>query len=152
MSYDVRGVLNQLVSHCMGLGVFSSVNQHEVKSAVRTGMAAAVWADRILPYPRGSGLESTTSRIVFTIRLYMPLVSASPDEVDPNMLEAVDILIDDLTGHFTLGGAVRAVDLLGESGDGLYAQAGYVDIDGTLHRCMDLHVPLLVNDTALQAP
>jgi hypothetical protein len=50
------------------------------------------------------------------------------------------------SGDFTLGDVVQEVDLLGEVGVPLRAQAGYITINQTMYRCMDITLPLIVND------
>jgi hypothetical protein len=44
------------------------------------------------------------------------------------------------------------VDLLGQFGTPLSAQAGYVNQDGRLFRIMTITLPLVVNDVWGQAP
>lgn len=146
MSLNVTAILDALVSHAAALGHFERVNSHEPASAPGNGLTAAVWAQQIAPVPAASGLASTTVRVVFNLRLFTTMLQEPADVIDPNMLAAVDALMAAYSGDFELGGLVRNVDLLGQHGVPLSAQAGYVQIDGTLYRVMDLAVPLICND------
>jgi hypothetical protein len=111
-----------------------------------------MWLDRITPYALASGLSATSALLVFNVRLFTKMLQYPQDAIDPKMIKAVDTLMDKYSGDFTLGGQVRNVDLLGESGFMLEAQAGYINQDNTLFRVMTLTVPLIVNDAWTQSP
>ena len=98
------------------------------------------------PYAIRSGLDATTVRAVFTVRIYMNMIQEPQDEIDINILDATDKLMEAYTGDFTLGGAVRNIDLLGAGGPGLSANAGYIEIDKRIYRAMTITVPVVVND------
>lgn len=152
MSLNVTGILDALVSHAMASGLFERVNGHEPASAPGHGLTAAAWADSIAPVPAASGLAATSARVVFNVRIYTSMLAEPADAIDPNMLAAVDQLMTAYSGDFELGGAVRNVDLLGQTGTPLSAQAGYLQQDGTLYRVMTLVLPVLVNDVWEQVP
>jgi hypothetical protein len=61
-------------------------------------------------------------------------------------------LIGAYSADFTLGGSVRNIDLLGEYGEKLGAQAGYITIGGVMYRIMTLTIPCIVNDMWEQVP
>lgn len=145
MSISIDEILDAVVSHAQRLGVFEKVNQHEPKNAPGNGLSAAVWVDRIEP-TRGSGLDSTTIKITFTMRLFTNMIQEPQDMIDPQMVKAVDLLLASFSDDFTLDGLIKNVDLLGSTGPGLLAQAGYVRIGSTLFRIMDITVPCMVND------
>lgn len=149
---NVLGILDALVSDAQTTGLFDKVNTHEPKSAPRSGLTMAVWLDRIEPYPQGSGLNSTSALLVFNARLFTKMTQYPQDAIDPNMIVAIDTLMRTYTGDFTLGGQIRNVDLLGETGYHLMAQAGYINQDNILYRVITLTIPLIVNDAWTQAP
>jgi hypothetical protein len=141
-----------LVSHAAASGYFDQVNKHEPKSAPGTGLNAAVWFETVGPYREGSGLNATTVRIVFTLRIYLPMLTEPQDYIDPHILEACDAMLAAYSGDFQLDGLIRNVDLLGESGTPLEAKSGYLDIDKTKLRVVDISIPLIVNDSWVQTP
>lgn len=143
---DVTGIVNQVVSHALSLGVFETVNGHEPRSAPGNGLTCAVWADEIGPLPAASGLAEETTLVTMNVRIYTSMFSQPYDDIDPNMMSAVDSLFNAYVGAFTLGGAVRNVDVLGEFGTGLIARAGYINQDGKLLRVMTITLPLVIND------
>jgi hypothetical protein len=149
---DVTGILNALVSDAETTGLFDQINTHEPKSAPRNGLTMAVWADRIEPYALASGLDATSAVIVFNARLFTKMLQYPQDSIDPNMIIAVDTLMNKYSGDFTLGDMIRNVDLLGETSFHLEAQAGYINQDNTLYRVMTLTIPLIVNDAWTQSP
>lgn len=146
MSFSARTILNAMVSHAESLGVFDVVNSHEPKNAPGNGTACAIWVQSLMPYAIRSGLDATTVRAVFTVRIYMNMIQEPQDEIDINILDATDKLMEAYTGDFTLGGAVRNIDLLGAGGPGLSANAGYIEIDKRIYRAMTITVPVVVND------
>lgn len=143
---DSAKLYDAMVSHALASGYFETVNMHEPKRAPGNGLTAAVWLQRLLPVPRGSGLSATSVLVVFSLRIFQNMLMEPQDAIDPNMLRAVDSLCASYSGDFTLGGLIRKVDLLGSSGSSLSAEAGYIKQDDRLFRVMTLTVPLIVND------
>lgn len=147
---NIRGILDRVISHAMQCGYFDRVAGHEPKNAPGTGLSAAVWVDRIEPVDEASGLASTSVRLVVNVRVYGSMLAEPQDAIDPNLFEAVDVLMAAYSADFTLGGTVRNVDLLGETGAGMFAQAGYLEIDRKLYRVMTITVPAIVSDAWTQ--
>lgn len=146
MALDSSAILNVIVSHSLTTGYFDRVNTHEPKNPPGNGITTAVWFQSVGPAPRGSSLQATSARLVFTQRIYQNMTAEPQDEIDPEVLRAVDSLMRKYSGDFDLGGNVRCVDLLGMAGIPLQAQAGYVNIGGKLYRVVDITLPLIVND------
>lgn len=149
---DTQGILDALVSDAAATGLFARINTHEPKSAPRNGLTMAVWLDRFGPYAVASGLAATSALLIYNARLFTKMTQYPQDAIDPDMIKAVDTLMNAYSGDFTLGGTIRDVDLLGESGFQLEAQAGYVEQDNTLFRVVTITIPLIVNDAWTQAP
>ncbi|SDU42635.1 hypothetical protein [Jiangella alkaliphila] len=143
---DVSGIVDGLVSHAAALGHFERVNTHEPQSPPGNGLHCAIWADDIGPARNQSGLNRTSVRAVFMDRIYGRQLERPEDEIDPNMLRATDDLMGAYSGDFTLGGRVRSIDLLGQSGTPLSAKAGYVKIADAQYRVMTITVPMIIND------
>jgi hypothetical protein len=145
----VRALFDSMASHAAASGLFERVNMHEPKRAPK-GLIAAIWVDSIGPAV-SSGLQSTTLRLVFNLRIYSDMIAEPQDAIDPALLSAAADLMEDYSGDFTLGGTIRAIDLLGMAGEPLSAQAGYVNADQRMLRVMTITVPLIVNDAWTQA-
>lgn len=150
MSLDVSSLFAKIESHALTLGLFERVNTHEPKNAPGKGLSAAIWIQRIRPAPTDSGLAATTARLEFRIRLYTDMIQEPQDAIDPAMLTAVDKLLNAYSGDFTLDGSIRNVDVLGQTGEPLGAEAGYINQDGKMMRVMDVTLPLIVNDVWTQ--
>lgn len=146
MSLDITTILGAVESHAVASGYFRRVNLHEPKSAPAKQLEVAIWANSVDPAPRVTGLQSTSSRIGFQVRIYKDMVSEPQDMIDSDMLEALDYLMAAYSGDFTLGGSVMQVDLLGAHGVPLRAQAGYLNQDGRLFRVYTITLPLIVID------
>lgn len=143
---NTAAILDAVESHAAASGYFDKTRGGEPLGSPGAGLTFAVWVDSILPHPAGSGMRSTTGRIEFAVRLYHPVDSRSPDRIDPAMIAATDALIRAYSGDYTLGGLVKAIDLLGMSGTSLRAQSGYVDYAGAEYRVMTITLPILVDD------
>lgn len=139
-------ILEALVSHAMTLGVFDRVNKHEPKNAPGRGFTCAFWLGNIDPLPGASGLVATTVRVMWQARVYTNMLAEPQDGIDPDMLNAVDALMNAYSGDFTLGGLIRNVDLLGEFGEALRAMPGYLDQDNRKFRVATIMIPLIIND------
>lgn len=149
---NITVILDGIVSHALTLGLFERVNQHEPKSAPGNGLTAAVWAETIGPDPSSSGLASTSGVVTFLVRVYTSMLAEPLDAIDPLMLGAVDELMTAYSGDFTLNGAARCVDILGQAGPALSAKAGYLNQDNKIYRVMTISLPVIVNDVWSQNP
>lgn len=152
MSLNTGAVLDAIASHAMTLGLFETVNTHEVVAAPGHGLHAEIWAAAISPVPAASGLRATSAVVVWTVRIRGSADAQPRDMIDPNMMAAVDTLIGAYSGDFTLGGLVRNVDLLGQASAGLGARAGYLEQDRRVFRVYDITLPVVINDVWEQVP
>lgn len=149
MGFDsaaVNALVAGVASIALKTGTFRSVNTHEPKAAPGSGLRLAIWADSIAPIPAASGLASTSGYVVLNARAYGNMLMKPEDEIDPRLMTAATTLIAAFTADFTLGGLVRNIDLLGEYGTRVGAQAGYITVGGTLYRIMTVTVPCVIND------
>lgn len=143
---DTGAILNGLSSHAAALGVFDIVSGHEPKHAPGNGLSVAFWVQSLGPVPRASGLAATTGLLVVNARLYTSMTSDPPDAIDPNLVSAADVLMTAYSGDFDLGGQVRNIDLLGQVGQGLSLQAGYLVVDNKALRVLTVTIPCIIND------
>lgn len=145
MALNATTIVDAVVSHAKRLGVFEDVSTHEPKSAPGKGLYASVWVDRV-DSATSSGLAATTGVLTLSVRLYAPMLMEPQDEIDLRLLEALDALFAEYSGDFELGGSVRCVDLLGQSGRAMSGRAGYLTQDKTVYRVFDITLPLIIND------
>lgn len=144
---DVEAILAAVESHALASGFFERVNGHEPRNMPSHGLTAAVWIDSIQPLPASSGLNITTYRLGLMVRIYLNGDAEPLDSIDPAMTAATGALMKAYNGDFTLGDLVKDVDLLGNSGAPLSAQAGWLRMDdGARMRVMTITLPLIVND------
>lgn len=152
MALGINAVINALVSHARALGVFDTVHAHEPKSMPGMGLHYAVFMANLGPARTGSGLAATTARLELAGRIYKPFASQPEDDIDPTLVDALDVLFSAYTGDFELGGSVRNVDVLGSQGSALSARFGYTTIDKQTYRTIDIVIPVIVNDAFTQSP
>lgn len=143
--FDPVAVQDIIVSHAKRLGVFDRVHAHEPKSAPLKGYTCAIWADHIEPV-RSSGLDTTTIRVNYSIRVYGNMTKEPQDAIDREILSAVSKLMAAYSGDFTLESTARHIDLLGAYGPALSAQAGYLNQDNRLYRVMTINLPIIFDD------
>lgn len=149
MSLGVAALLSALVSHGKSLGRFVEVIDYEPKAAPQPrGITLAIWADPITPV-RAGGLAATTVSVQFAARLYRAMMADRQSDLE--ILAALDALMGEYSGDFTLGDRVRQVDLLGAYGASLAAVPGYIEHDHKMFRVVDLTLPLIVNDLWTQS-
>jgi len=150
VSLNTAAVFNALQSHLLATGLFKKVNTSEPKSAPKEDITAALWMDRAEPFAPASGLQATSAVVTYMIRIYSNMLTEPQDAIDPAVLTATDTVMTALSADFQLGSNARNIDLLGNSGTSLSAQAGYVNIDQTIFRVMDITVPVIINDAWTQ--
>jgi hypothetical protein len=143
--FDPTAIQDIIVSHAKRLGVFERVHAHEPKSAPLKGFTAAIWADHIEPI-KASGLDATSCRVNYSVRVYGNMTKEPQDGIDREILDAVTKLMAAYSGDFTFENEARHVDLLGAYGPALSAQAGYLNQDNRLFRVMTINLPIIFDD------
>ena len=143
MALDIGTPRDVLTSHAQARGGFGPVLKHEPLSAPGSGLTYAVWVGDIDPLPPASGLASTSLRVTFNGRLYLPADTDPMDDVDVQLTNAATDLMGLYTGDFTLGGSVRNIDLLGAHGTTMRARLGYLDIGSTTYRISTISIPTI---------
>jgi hypothetical protein len=151
MTINITGILDGIQSHAMATGLFDRVSGHEPKNPPGNGLSFASWVQRISPVPAASGLAVSSGRLEFNARLYSSFIQQPEDAIDPNLVAATDTLMSVYSGDFELGGNVRNIDLLGQTGTPLSAQAGYLTQAGKTYRVITIVLPVIVNDLWSQA-
>jgi hypothetical protein len=146
-----QDVFDAVQSHALATGLFARVNTAEPKSAPGTGLSCAIWVQSIRPAEGASGLAATTARMELAVRLYTNMLTSPEDMIDPNLVAASITLMESYSGDFALSvittaPTVRNVDLLGQFGTALAAEAGYLNQDGTMFRVITISLPIIVND------
>ena len=146
MSFDAaaaKAIFDALVSHALKLGRFARVNQHESESTPGNRLSCSIVLGGIAAEPAASGLGAVSGRVTFTVHLYSPMMARPLDGIDPEVLGAVGVLLNEYSGAFSLGGAggTRNIDLMG-----LRAQAAYLLQEGREFRTVQITVPVIVND------
>jgi hypothetical protein len=142
----VDALLAAVESVAMKTGYFRRVNTHEPKASPGSGLTCAIWAQTVEPVAAASGLASTSGYVVLWARIYGNMLQKPEDDIDPRLMKAGSSLIGAYSADFTLGGTTRNIDLLGEYGQKLGGQAGYVAIGDSMYRIFTVTVPCIVND------
>jgi hypothetical protein len=147
MSIDSKGIFEAMQSMGQETGLFNTVLTHEPKSPpVLDGRPTlALFAGMVTPI-QSSGLNSVCLRWQVNGRVYMNGFSEPADAIDPEVVSATSLYIAALAGGFTLGGLIRCIDFYGSDGEPLKAESGYLEMDKKIYRCMELEIPLLIND------
>ena len=144
MSFDAnaaKALFSQLTSHAKDLKVFDRVNSHDPDSTPGKGLSCSITLGPIAADPAASGLSAVSGEITFLIRIWSSLMQKPLDAVDPAVLGAVMVLLGEYSGHFTLGGTVRDVNVLA-----LKAQPAYLNHEGKEFRVIEITLPIIVND------
>lgn len=140
----IETALNQLVSVAAQSGHFTATQSHEPKSAPASGLLFACWLAPIKPIPQRSGLPVTSARLSIMTRIYGNMLADPQDRIDIDLGRAASYMLAQLTGDFEVTGAY--IDLLGAYGIDLSVEPGYVTLDKTLFRVMDMLVPFIADD------
>lgn len=152
MAIGAQDLIDRIASHAMTTGLFDRVNQHEPKNKPGRGLTCAIWIDRIEPARGRSGLAATDARVTFNVRVYTSMLQNPQDAIDPQVMDAVDLLFEAYSGDFELGDDSRFIDLLGMTqGHPLFSQSGYINIDNMVYRVMTITVPVIVENAWTQA-
>lgn len=146
MSLDVTGIFDQVESHLHRTGRFDQVGMHESKNAPGNGLVVEAWTEQITAVALVSGLSVASVRLELNIRVRKNMLAEPQDAIDPEILSAVDLLMNNFAGDFELGGEVMHVDVLGAYGAPMNARAGYIEQDKRMYRTMTISLPLIIAD------
>lgn len=138
------------------LKLFDSVQSFELDGNIGQFVAAVFpHPNAITPLPELSGQNVTSVRVAFIIRLYLAVSAQTPDVIDPPVLNATALIMQQFNAGFTFQETVFEVDLLGAYGMALDAHAGYLKVGGpggsSQYRTMDITVPVILADIWDQA-
>lgn len=150
MALNTKAVVDELDSICAATGLFRQTITFEPKRAPDAELAAATWFVRYRPGGGASGLTATSAVLDFNTRLYTNMLQEPPGAIDPSLVIALDTVLTSIHADLTLGGNVRNVDVFGETGQPMDATSGYLDIDGTMFRVVDIRIPCIINDAWAQ--
>ncbi|MGA5116852.1 hypothetical protein [Streptomyces pseudogriseolus] len=145
MALGIADVLSRVASHAQATGLFDTVMTHEPKNAP-TGSSVAVWVRSIEPIRMRSGLDKVSVLVRINIRLYANMLQEPQDDIDRDLVMALDALLTAYSGEFELGDQNRTIDVLGAAGFPMGAEAAYVQHDTTLFRVFVITLPILIND------
>lgn len=146
MAVNYTGIVNSFITYAELTGLFDSVNGHEPKSSPQNGLTAAVWMDSIQPLGAVSGLAQASGLLVIHHRMYVNMLKEPQDAIDPQLMDATDLLLTAYCGDFDVSSQVRNIDIFGAHSAGLNARAGYVTIDNKMFRAMTITIPMIIND------
>lgn len=144
----VDGV-NRIRSTALASGLFGVVLTHEPKSMPPQQLSCCTWIAHIQPIALRSGLDVTSARVLMTIRIMRNMLAEPQDDIDTEVASAASYMLADLTNRFQLG-ETAWVDLEGAYGTALSAELGYIDIDKTIFRMVEIPVPIIAEDVYTQ--
>lgn len=151
MTFDAAAstaLMQAVQSHAQKLGVFrGGVGLRAPISTPPNDLAAWITLDAVDPVV-SSGLAAVSIKVTLLVHITMSLNTRPLDAVDPAVLGASAVLMNEYAGNFTLGGLVREVDIFG----GLKAQAGYVMFEENPLRTVEITLPMIVNDAWTETP
>lgn len=149
----VIALFNEVRDTAGQLGVFQRVNGHEPVSPPGAQLSFSFWLADIKGVT-SSGMAAISGVVTLTGRVYKSALAANAkefDAIDPAILTATCDLLAAFSNGFTLGGTVRAVDLLGMHGAPLSAQAAYVPMEDKRYRVTEVTIPVIINDLWTEA-
>jgi len=143
----IETTLSKLSSLLKTMGIFRTVQAVEPKGAPGSGLTVAVYLNNITPAAKASGLNAATGLYVYTIRIYTNMLQEPAEKIDTILAHAIDKVFLALAGDVDLDASIRNIDVFGELGTPLKAQAGYVEVDKLMYRSVDITLPLIINDS-----
>lgn len=144
---DVDGLMDRVQAHAQATGDLVDTAKHELLHGPGHGIRGSLFFDQVRPVPLASGLNTTAALVVLVLRLYSGAQQEPKDEIDSNLLRAVDRLLSSYNGDFSLGGLIRNIDIMGAHGTPLTARAGWASVGGEAEmRIIDITLPLVINN------
>jgi hypothetical protein len=124
--------------------LFQAVNTHEPQNAPGNRLYCSIVWDALAPVPT-SGLNQTSGKITFKIRIWSHALQRPLENIDPELMAATVTLIGALNGAFTLGGLARNIDLFA-----MTAMPGWIEFENTQYRVAEITAGIVINDMFAQ--
>lgn len=147
---DPGAVLTTLLDYAREQGVYEVVRLTEFTTPPPSGLCFALWAEALGTTQTGTGLASTNALVRCMARIYYPAFGKDSATHEVRMINAASGYLGKLNGGFTLGGTVRNVDILGETGELPEWEFGHAGIDNKISRIADLSIRAVLNDVWIQ--
>lgn len=141
----IADAVDKLMALAMSSARFERCQSTEPKSTPGRGLTFATWISQILPIAQASGLNVTSVRLQMMCRIYCAVDRDPIDKIDTDLAVGASAMLTGLTADFGLV-AGAYIDLLGEHGDPLKADLGYVEFDESVYRIADVLVPVIAHD------
>jgi hypothetical protein len=152
MTLNSKDLIETVASHAMATGYFDQVNQHEAKNGPGTSMVCDVTILSGRALALASGLDATSAMIVMSVVVYQSMLKEPQDDIDGEIMDAIDSLINRYCGDFTLDGLIRNVDIKGAYGQELSWTMGHIDKSKQPVRAAEIFLPLVINDAWTDTP
>ncbi|HEV7651337.1 MAG TPA: hypothetical protein VGP26_24570 [Actinophytocola sp.] len=144
---NTKGITAGFESLIAALGHFETTNGGgDPESVVGNGLHCRHWPQVIEPVAEASGLGAVSVRLELKVRIYGAVQSLPRDEIDEDLLDAVDAICNAFAGGFTIDGQVRNVDIYGAHGLKMRGDAGYLDVQEGTCRVLTITLPMIIND------
>lgn len=139
-------IRDRFVGLCKSTGRYERGGSHEPIAAPGKGLTFHVMMDGEAPIP-DSGLNSTSTVVVWIIQSRLPITYEPKDEIDMRLAGASRDLCRRIVGGFTLDvEGVRSIDVRGRYGVPVGWKAGYLFQDNIWYRVFDVSAPVVLND------
>jgi hypothetical protein len=142
---QAKALFTSIQSYAQELGIFQAAETSDPRNAPGNRLFCSITLGPVRPVT-SSGLAAVSLQVTLVVRVWSSELQKPYHDIDPEVLAAVCSLMGSFSGGFTLGSTVRDVDLFGMS-----AQPAYVDFEGKPFRVVEISVPIVVNDTFLEA-
>lgn len=148
MALELEGLQAALKTHCEALGVFDQTVTADPGNTLASGTVASIMFYSVEPYPTRSGLDRTSAKVKFMVRIWHNATMKPHFNVDLRVMQAAETLIASLHEDIDLGGDTINIEFL--SGDNFGAQTGYIKVDEGVYKVIDIMIPLAVADVWIQ--
>lgn len=152
----VLAIYQAVLTQAQACGNFNASTDHDSRNPPGQGVSASLIVQTLEPIGRASGLNATSGRIEFVLRIEMPREAEPSGATEKTLISAVVAFIAACTAGFELPdvpeGIVRCIDLLGMYGDPLKATFGWFDHSDGRYRGAEIAVPIILNDIFVQSP
>ncbi len=153
MVYDPTASMKQLQTILAASGYFTGGVLIGEPFSPPDDLSAAIFCMDL--DPSSVPLSTTIDVWTFQVRLYMRagMTPADAEATELALAKGVSEIEAALAAGFTLGGAIRAIDWVGEeAGHRVAFKWGHLTLAQTVFRCVDVTVPLIVDDSGTFVP
>ena len=151
MAFAIKTTLVNVQNYLKSLGDFPMAQVGDFLIPPNQPLAAAIFmrSVRVYAVTAGGGIREVHT---VTVRIARNTLNVPTEDIENNMADVVSRFLSKLLADSDLGTTVLSLDVAGMAGSPISTEWGFLELKTLWFRIVDIHLPILVDDSATSTP